>query len=66
MSDENTEMAKEAYDETIQESLGRGVSSEKAHAEGLTAAAMLLAAMTGIEDAVARAQVEAMGFSTSG
>lgn len=66
MGDENTEMAKEAYDETIEESLGRGLSTEKAHAEGLTAAAMLLSAMTGIEDAAARAQVEAMGFSPTG
>jgi hypothetical protein len=52
------EMVLTAYDETSQDALGAGRSEAVAHAEGMTAAAMLLAAMTGVEDAAARAEVE--------
>ena len=54
------EMVLTAYDETVQDASGAGHNASVAHAEGLTAAAMLLAAVTGIEDAAARAEVEAL------
>jgi hypothetical protein len=47
MDSATLEMVLTAYDET-------------AHAEGLTAAAMLPAAVTGVEDSAARAEVEAL------
>jgi hypothetical protein len=52
------EMVLTAYDETVQDAAGSGHGEDVAHAEGLTAAAMLLAAVTGVEDAAARAEVE--------
>ncbi|TAN61956.1 MAG: hypothetical protein EPN20_11555 [Magnetospirillum sp.] len=52
------EMVLTAYDETVQDAMAGGHSDEVAHAEGLTAAAMLLAAVTGVEDSAARAEVE--------
>jgi len=54
------EMVLTAYDETVQDALTAGRPEGTAHAEGLTAAAMLLAAVTGVEDAAARAEVEAL------
>lgn len=50
---------KEAYQETVDEAAGRGVDAAKAHEEGVTAAAMLVAAMDGVDDAEARNQVAA-------
>lgn len=50
---------KEAYQETVDEAAGRGVDPQKAHEEGVTAAAMMISAMEGVEDAAARQQVEA-------
>ena len=50
---------KEAYQETVDEATGRGVDAAKAHEEGVTAAAMMLSAMEGVEDQAAREQVEA-------
>lgn len=50
---------KEAYQETVDEAAGRGVDSTKAHEEGVTAAAMMVSAMEGIEDQAARQEVEA-------
>lgn len=52
------EMVLTAYDETYQDAAGAGRTADVAHAEGLTAAAMLLAAVSGVEDAAARAEVE--------
>jgi hypothetical protein len=56
------EMVLTAYDETVQDAAGSGRTDAVAHAEGLTAAAMLLAAVTGVEDAAARAEVEKIDF----
>ncbi len=52
-----------AYDETCQDSLAQGHDEATAHKEALTAAAMCLAAMTGVEDGAARAEVEAMNLA---
>ncbi len=52
------EMVLTAYDETVQDALGAGRADDVAHAEGMTAAAMLLAAVTGVEDAAARSEVD--------
>lgn len=54
------EMVLTAYDETVQDALAAGRGDAIAHSEGLTAAAMLLAAVTGVEDCAARAEVEAL------
>jgi hypothetical protein len=54
------EMVLTAYDETVQDALAAGRGEGVAHTEGLTAASMLLAAVTGVEDAAARAEVEAL------
>lgn len=54
------EMVLTAYDETVQDALAAGRGEGVAHAEGMTAASMLLAAVTGVEDAAARAEVEAL------
>ncbi len=54
------EMVLTAYGETVQDALAQGRSADLAHAEGLTAAAMCLSAMCGVEDAAARAQVAAL------
>jgi len=50
---------KEAYQETVDEAAARGVDPQKAHEEGITAAAMMISAMEGVEDVAARQQVEA-------
>ena len=55
-------MVAEAYDETLSEALARGESSETAHKEGLTAAAMFLSSISGLEDAVALAEVATLGL----
>ncbi|BAE53014.1 hypothetical protein [Paramagnetospirillum magneticum] len=60
MDSATLEMVLTAYDETVQDALAAGQGAGVAHAEGLTAAAMLLAAVTGVEDAAARAEVEAL------
>lgn len=63
MDEGTASMVSEAYHETATEALSQGNSPEIAHREAITAAAMFLAAMTGIEDSAARAQVEAMGLA---
>jgi hypothetical protein len=55
-------MVAQAYDETIQDALGQGRPANVAHQEGITAAAMLLAAMSGVEDLQALRQVEALNL----
>ncbi|WP_026261769.1 hypothetical protein [Kiloniella laminariae] len=54
------EMVEEAYFETVTEALSRSESLLTAHKEGVTAAAMLLAAMTGTEEDDARREVVAL------
>ena len=61
--DETTKlMLSDAYDETIGESFALGRSAEIAHKEGVVAAAMFLSALTGLEDAAARMEVEKLGL----
>lgn len=57
------EMVLTAYDETCQDARAQGHGEAVAHREGLTAAAMCLSAMTGIEDSVARAEVERLDLA---
>ena len=64
MDESTRQMIAEAYGETVSEALGRGVAADKAHVEGITAAAMFLASMVGLEDAAARAEVEKMGLKS--
>lgn len=56
------EMVLTAYDETFQDAVGAGRMDDQAHREGMTAAAMLLAAVTGIEDAAALAEIGRIDF----
>ncbi|WP_135077118.1 hypothetical protein [Terasakiella sp. SH-1] len=46
------------YDEAFDEALGRGIADMEAKREAKTAAAMMLAAMDGIENEAAYNQVE--------
>ena len=62
MDQDTAKMVAEAYDETVSEALAQGHSPETAHKEGITAAAMFLASLTGVEDAAARVQVEGLGL----
>lgn len=55
-------MVAEAYDETVSEAIAAGHPPDVAHKEGVTAAAMFLSSMNGIEDAAARKEVEALGL----
>lgn len=57
------EMVLTAYDETVRDARGQGQGEDVAHREGITAAAMCLAAMTGIEDSAARAKVEGLDLA---
>ena len=62
MDQQTGAMLEEAYDETVRDSIAQGHGLDVAHREGIVAASMFLSSMTGIEDAAARAQVEALGF----
>jgi len=62
MDDSIKLMLEESYIETVQEALNAGNSAMDAHKEGVIAAAMLLASMTGSEDDDARSQVAALQF----
>jgi hypothetical protein len=55
-------MVAQAYDETVSEALDHGHTPETAHREGITAAAMLLAALGNIDDSVAIREVEALNL----
>lgn len=57
------EMISQAYDETVMEAMAQGHPADTAHREGITAASMFLASMTGTEDSAARTQVEGLGLS---
>ncbi len=52
----------DVYHETVSESFARKAYPLMAHKEGVTAAAMLLAAMTGVEDEAAKKEVVALGL----
>ena len=54
------EMVLTAFEETHNDALSQGHDGSIAVKEAMTAAAMCLSAVTGIEDAAARAQVEAL------
>jgi len=61
--DESTKvMLEESYLETVQEAIGAGNSSMDAHKEGIVAASMLLASLTGAEDEAAKSEVVALNF----
>ena len=62
MDESTREMLAESYIETVQEALKSGHSSMDAHKEGVVAAAMLLASLTGAEDDEARSQVASLKF----
>ena len=62
MDEATREMIEEAYRDTAEESIARGLPSEKAHEEALVAAAMFLSAINGVEDEAAKQQVAALGF----
>lgn len=62
MDESTRRMVIEAYDETVSEALAQGHPPETAHKEGVTAAAMFLSSMTGVEDAQARASVESLNL----
>lgn len=54
------EMVLTAYDETMTEARSQGKPQKVAHEEGITAASMCLASMTGVEDAKARIRAIAL------
>jgi hypothetical protein len=60
MDDTLREMIVTAYQETVDEARAAGHDAPTAHREGLTGAAMCLAAMAALDDAIAWTQVEAM------
>lgn len=55
-------MVEDAYHEACCEARGRGISALAAHKEAVVAAAMLLAALDGLEDEAARSSVIAMNL----
>lgn len=65
MDDSTRKMIAEAYDETVSEALAQGHPSATAHKEGITATAMFLSSMTGLEDAAARSSVEGLGLEVT-
>lgn len=62
MDSSTQHMLEDSYMETVEEALGAGHTEDTAHQEGVTAAAMMLAAMEGMEDAIARNEVDSMSF----
>ncbi|MCF8480304.1 MAG: hypothetical protein K9H25_07730 [Rhodospirillum sp.] len=64
MDDTVREMVQTAYQETVEEATAAGHDPATAHREGLTGAAMCLAAMASLDDATARSGVEAMNLQT--
>jgi hypothetical protein len=55
-------MVEDCYHETVVEALRSNNSKLTAHKEGVTAAAMMLAAMTGLEDEPAKTEVVALNL----
>ena len=62
MDDDTRQMVEEAYRETVEEAIGRDLGKMDAHKEAVIAAAMLLSAMTGIEDEAAKTEVVDLGL----
>jgi len=62
MDSSTQHLLEDSYMETVEEALSAGHPEDTAHSEGITAAAMMLASMEGIEDAVARATVDGLSF----
>lgn len=62
MNDTTRNMIEDAYYEALRESQDRGISLLSAHKEAVVAAAMLLAALEGLEDNAARAAVIALNL----
>ncbi len=62
VSNANRDHIVNAYYDTVDEALSHGNSLLDAHKEGVVAAAMLLAATTGIEDEDAKRQVVALNL----
>lgn len=58
-------MIEDAYHEAVQEAMARGASALNAHKEAVIAAAMLLSAMTGVEDEAAKATVVGLNLRPS-
>ncbi len=58
----DTRLIVDTYYETVSEAFGHNASPLTAHMEGVVGAAMLLSALTGVEDDLARKQVVAMGL----
>ncbi len=46
------------YDEALEEATEKGTAIDEAHKEAIVAAAMMLSAMDGVEDELAKAQIE--------
>lgn len=55
-------LVEDTYDDTVSETISRGGSKLDAHKEGVVAAAMLFAALTGTEDESARREVVALNL----
>lgn len=58
----NRAVVEDCYFETVEEALGLSQSLLTAHKEGVTAAAMMLAAITGVEDEEAKRAVVALNL----
>ena len=62
MDENNIGLLDDAYQETFEEAVDRGVSKLEAHKEAVVAASMMLSALTSVEDDDARQQVIALNF----
>ena len=62
MDDKTRRLVEDAYQEAVQETVGRGQTLLTAHKEGVVAAAMLLSALGGLEDSAARDAVVALNL----
>lgn len=58
----NQYLVENTYSATVEETISRGGSLMDAHKEGVVAASMLLAAITGIEDELAKKEVVALNL----
>ena len=56
------DLIEETYFETSEEALARSLSKLEAHKEGVTAAAMMLSSLTGLEDEPAKAEVVSLNL----
>lgn len=65
MDSTTKEMVLTAYDDTYADACAQGHDHDTAHKEGVTAAAMCLAAVAGVQDDEARKQVIALNLGKS-